>query len=177
MRGKLRFLWKELQRVGLPTLAASLLSLPMSAQSTPEAFDQMLQGLLRHSLPVLRPAALSPDSLPYLLLDTRAPDEYAVSHLPGARWVGYDRFDPDCVADLAPARPILVYCSVGYRSERIGERLRALGFTQVYNLYGGIFAWLHAGYPLRDAEGQPTTRVHTYNRKWSQWLRAGEAVY
>ncbi|RMG61980.1 MAG: rhodanese-like domain-containing protein, partial [Bacteroidetes bacterium] len=90
---------------------------------------------------------------------------------------GYEGFQPETVADIPRDQPVVVYCTVGYRSERIGEQLQALGFTQVYNLYGGIFAWKNQGFPVVDPEGKPTERVHTYNADWSQWLRQGEKVY
>jgi 3-mercaptopyruvate sulfurtransferase SseA len=71
---------------------------------------------------------------------------------------------------------VVVYCSVGYRSERVGERLKALGFRDVRNLYGGIFQWVNEGRPVYNATG-PTRQVHPYSALWSTWLRQGEAVY
>ena len=35
--------------------------------------------------------------------------------------------------------PIVVYCSVGIRSQRVGQQLLEAGYTQVWNLRGGIF--------------------------------------
>lgn len=84
---------------------------------------------------------------PPLLLDVRTPAEFAVSHLRGAR-----RVDPD-VPDLASLRlpqnaRVVVYCSVGYRSAEIADRLRERGVTRVYNLLGGIFEWANEDRPL-----------------------------
>jgi rhodanese-related sulfurtransferase len=42
-------------------------------------------------------------------------------------------------------RPILVYCRTGGRSTKAAETLTKLGFSQVYNLDGGISAWDRAG--------------------------------
>ena len=72
---------------------------------------------------------------------------------------------------------LVVYCSVGYRSEKIGEKLKALGFSKVYNLYGGIFEWSNRGYPLVDQKEQPTTKVHAFNKDWGRWLEQGTKVY
>ena len=47
------------------------------------------------------------------------------------------------VEDIARESTIVVYCSVGYRSEKIAEELDKLGFTNVSNLYGGIFEWIN----------------------------------
>ena len=107
-----------------------------------------------------------------LLLDARTPEEFAVSHLPGAR-----RVDPDAtVAELADSlawldrqQPLVVYCSVGVRSGAVARRLQKAGFTNVENLQGSIFRWANEGRTLiRD--GQLTTRVHPYDAVWGRLL-------
>lgn len=113
----------------------------------------------------------------YLLLDTRAKSEYNVSHLPNARWVGYLFFSAGQLKDVPKDTPIIVYCSVGYRSERIGEKLLNAGFANVQNLYGGIFDWVNEGCTVVDEEEKPTNRVHGYSREWGKWIRRGEVVY
>jgi hypothetical protein len=70
-----------------------------------------------------------------------------------------------------------VYCSVGYRSERIGEKLQDAGYTHVFNLYGGIFNWKNQDGVVLDASNDTTERVHTYNKSWSRFLKKGEPVY
>jgi len=104
-----------------------------------------------------------------IFLDARETTEYDVSHLPNARRLGYNQPDFSILADEDPTRPIVVYCTIGYRSERMAAQLRKRGFERVYNLYGSIYAWSLAGFPLEDASGQPTQQVHTYNRKWGTY--------
>ncbi|NJB87806.1 rhodanese-related sulfurtransferase [Lewinella marina] len=104
-----------------------------------------------------------------LLLDAREPEEYAVSHLPGAENIGYDDARYGLLEGVDRDRPVVVYCTIGYRSERMAEELRSRGFRRVYNLYGSIYAWALAGYPLVDEDG-PTRRLHTYNRKWGTYF-------
>jgi rhodanese-related sulfurtransferase len=141
-----------------------------------KAYAQTLKALLAHSVDELSVAEA--DSLTSaLFLDARAPAEFAVSRIPGARHVGYERFDLASVAGLPREQPLVVYCSVGYRSEKVAEQLKAAGFSRVYNLYGGIFEWANEGKPLVDSQGAPTQRVHGYSRSWGIWLREGEAVY
>ena len=70
---------------------------------------------------------------------------------------------------------VVVYCSIGYRSEKIGEQLQQLGYKDVHNLYGSIFEWVNAGNEVVDAKNNKTRKVHTYNRKWSQWVEDGKA--
>lgn len=105
-----------------------------------------------------------------ILLDTRKREEYAVSHLKGARWVGFESFDLSRVKDIPRDQIVVVYCSIGYRSEKIGEKLQNAGFTQVKNLYGGIFSWANQGRAMLSPSDQPTKRVHGYDAQWSEML-------
>ena len=110
------------------------------------------------------------------LVDAREQVEYDISHMDGAMFSGYDDFDSTIVERLAKDKPIVVYCSIGYRSEKIAERLIDSGFTDVYNLYGGIFEWVNQSGPVVDKEGE-TERVHAYSRAWGIWLKEGEKVF
>lgn len=105
-----------------------------------------------------------------IYLDARAAEEYKVSHLPNAKMLGYSRPDYSVLDGLDKKRPIVVYCTIGYRSEKMAKQLRKRGFEQVYNLYGSIYAWYLAGLPLENAKGQPTQEVHTYNKQWGRYL-------
>lgn len=114
-----------------------------------------------------------------VFLDARELEEYAVSHLPGARHLGYDKLDLEVVAGVDKQLPIVVYCTVGYRSERAAKKLRKAGFSRVFNLYGSLYAWKLAGFPLEDVNGAPTNRLHTYNKKWGSFVpeSIGEKVW
>jgi rhodanese-related sulfurtransferase len=114
-----------------------------------------------------------------LFLDARETAEYEVSHLPGALLLGYDNLDLSVVSDTDKSRPVVVYCTVGYRSERAAQKLRKAGFKKVYNLYGSLYAWKLAGFSLEDASGQTTNRLHTYNKKWGSFVPddIGEKVW
>lgn len=112
-----------------------------------------------------------------LLLDTRSEKEYRVSRLANARHVGYADFNEAQLLAWPKDTPLVVYCSVGYRSERIGERLLAAGYTDVRNLYGGLFEWVNQGGAVYDGQGIITTKVHGYTRAWGVWLQKGEKVY
>lgn len=149
------------------------------AHGSSPTYDRMLRALYRNTVPTVAPAALARElgrpSSP-LLLDARSPAEFKVSHLRGARFVNYDSLATETLAGVDRTRPVVVYCSVGYRSERLGERLHALGFRHVRNLYGGLFEWVNEGYPVYDARGR-TPNVHPYSALWSPWLKAGRKVY
>ncbi len=111
-----------------------------------------------------------------VLIDTREPEEFAVSHLNDARLVGYNSFDLSTVKDIPKTQPIVVYCSIGARSQDIGKKLVAAGYQEVYNLYGGVFHWVNEGHPVY-ADDNETMKVHAYSRAWGIWLNQGEKVY
>lgn len=104
-----------------------------------------------------------------ILLDARTPEEYAVSHLPGAQRVPPDADTVAGIDTLSRETPIVVYCSVGYRSARIASRLRAQGFTNVSNLEGSIFRWANEGRPVVRDE-TPVRAVHPYDNTWGRLL-------
>lgn len=102
-----------------------------------------------------------------LLLDVRTKAEFEVSHLAGAR-----RIEPGSdVTKLAlpKDKPIVTYCSVGYRSAALAKKLREAGYIQVTNLEGSIFRWANENRPLVH-DGQPTDKVHPYNQLWGMLL-------
>lgn len=139
-------------------------------------FDQRLTQLLSFTVPVMGVDELQERQSEVVVLDAREREEYEVSHIPGARFLGYNKFKPKQLKDIPKDSPIVLYCSVGYRSEKIGERLQKMGYTNVHNLYGSIFEWANQDYPLEDANGEATKKIHTYNQKWSQWVEDGELI-
>ncbi len=136
------------------------------------AYGLLLKTLYKKTVPLVNVEQLAnelpTDSL--VLLDTRAKSEYNVSHLQYAIWAGYEKFDSLQVAHLPKDTTIVVYCSVGYRSERIGEKLQEMGFTNVYNLYGGIFEWANREKTLVDSTEVTTRQVHGFSKTWGIWL-------
>jgi rhodanese-related sulfurtransferase len=139
------------------------------------AYDLVLSTLLSHSVPEVSVDQI--ESGQYRLLDARAYREYEVSHIEGATWVGYDDFDIARLDGIAKQAPVAVYCSVGYRSERIAERLLQQGYTNVVNVYGGIFQWVNTRHPVVTENGAETEQIHAYSKSWGIWLKRGEHIY
>ncbi|MBD2355391.1 rhodanese-like domain-containing protein [Tolypothrix sp. FACHB-123] len=108
-----------------------------------------------------------------LVLDARSPAEYAVSHIRTA--VHIDPVTPDLTAasTVSLDTPIVVYCSVGYRSAKVAQQLQREGFSQIFNLSGGLFQWANEERPMFKDNGQPTQLVHPYNAIWGKLLKAG----
>jgi rhodanese-related sulfurtransferase len=104
-----------------------------------------------------------------VLLDVRTPEEWNVSHLPGARRVDPGGSAESVAAGLPKDTPIVTYCAVGYRSGETADRLRAAGFTNVRNLEGSIFQWANEHRPL-VREQERVSQVHPYNTFWGRLL-------
>ena len=153
-------------------LAFFTLSCSMQAQQSVKnsTYGLMLKTLLSHSVEEISVEAAT-ELQNAVFLDTRAEKEFEVSHIKDATWVGYEEFKAAKVADLDKNQPIVVYCSVGYRSEKITEQLMDLGFTDVANLYGGIFEWVNQGNEVVDENGAISDKVHAFDKIWGVWLR------
>lgn len=143
----------------------------LSGCNTHPTFEQMANEMAGVDFPVIHQDSLR-DSI--LFLDCRTKEEFNVSHIPGAIWIG-ENYHPALPLDSGSS--IVVYCSVGYRSRIVGEELQENGFKKVFNLWGGIFHWSNEGRSLVDTNGKATHKVHAYNRKWSKWLKTEEKIY
>jgi len=158
----------------------SVLFLLETTSCMTEDYSKMLESLYSHTVPLITSTDLASDlyQIPdIILLDTRSEEEYQVSHIKYARYIDYEEFNEINVADIPLDTDIVVYCSVGYRSEKIGEQLLEMGYTNVKNLYGGIFQWKNDGFDVINENSIVTDSVHTYNKKWSKWLKKGIKVY
>jgi rhodanese-related sulfurtransferase len=146
----------------------------------PDNYDSELMVMYKHSVELVTVNDLLQimESNPeVILLDTREINEYKVSHIDGSIYVGSNSFSPDLLKDVPRDAEIVVYCSVGVRSEKIGEMLKESGYQNIKNLYGGIFEWKYQDHPVVDSTGKTTDNIHTYDEKWSQWLLKGNKVY
>lgn len=142
------------------------------------SYSLMLKALIKESIPIVAVADLDQKQIQSTtFIDSREKVEFDVSHIKGATCVGYDDFDMARMDAISKNEPIIIYCSVGYRSEKIGEKLLQAGYTNVSNLYGGIFEWVNQGKPVVDLSGEPTTKIHGYSKTWGIWLSKGEKVY
>jgi rhodanese-related sulfurtransferase len=113
-----------------------------------------------------------------VLLDSREKKEYEVSHIKGALYAGYEDFNLQEVSKNIKSidTPIIVYCSLGVRSEDIAETLEKAGYTNIKNLYGGIFNWKNNNLPVVNRHQKPTDSMHVYSKKWGKWLTKGIKV-
>lgn len=112
---------------------------------------------------------LAADPAGVVLLDARAAGEFAVSHLPGAHHVGSDAAAASRLAASAPGATLVAYCSVGYRSAALVERLRGMGHANAVNLEGSIFRWAAEGRPVYRGAAR-VAQVHPYDDAWGTLL-------
>ena len=85
-----------------------------------------------------------------VVLDVRTPKEFAGGHIPGATNLDWNASDfEEKVTKLDKSKTYLVHCATGRRSalacDKLGSRL---GFTNCFNLEGGIKAWQQADKPV-----------------------------
>ena len=163
------------------SLVYMLLFFLSSTAVAQKSLDQLLHLFNSESIPYISVEELRMNQLSedLVILDSREMEEFEVSHIPSAKYVGYKTFSSQAVTSSIPDKdtPIVVYCSLGIRSETIGEKLKKAGYTNIHNLYGGIFEWKNKGYPVIDPEGKETENVHAFSKAWSKWLYKGVKVY
>lgn len=148
----------------------SLLSHSVNELTVEQVDSMRLSGRLSGRLNDKNTESVTNQQDKVVFLDARAKKEFEVSHIEDAIWVGYDDFSPERVNNLNKESTIVVYCSIGYRSEKIAEQLEELGFSNVSNLYGGLFEWANQEKEVVNELNEPTTKVHAFDRIWGVWL-------
>ena len=102
-----------------------------------------------------------------VVFDVRESEEFEISHLESAINL---KTGPEIAALITDKNaPIVVYCSIGYRSAGVASELEELGYTNVQNLRHSIFEWADKDYPLISEQGD-TDMVHPFNRVWGALL-------
>jgi rhodanese-related sulfurtransferase len=84
-----------------------------------------------------------------LLIDVSSLADFEKGHIPGAKHVAMNQFDPE-QKDLAKAKelPVAVVCRSGQTSGQAAQRLVKAGFKNVFWLDGGLASWTGAQLPL-----------------------------
>jgi hydroxyacylglutathione hydrolase len=83
------------------------------------------------------------------LVDVREPHEWTEDgYIGGAKLIHFADL-PEKTASLPKDKPIAVTCSVGNRTSTALSILERAGFTDTYNVLGGMTAWTNLGYPTK----------------------------
>ncbi|MFD1163449.1 rhodanese-like domain-containing protein [Hwangdonia seohaensis] len=81
------------------------------------------------------------------LIDVRTPKEFKEGHIENAQNIDFlsSTFTED-IKTLDKEKPIVVYCRSGKRSANSTKKLQEAGFTEIYDLEGGILKWKQEGF-------------------------------
>ena len=143
-----------------------------SFAQTPDGFYKMANKMISgkaDTVGVHELNKLLPSSKNVHLIDAREIPEFEISHINNAENIPPAKVTKKSVAHINQQDTIIVYCSVGYRSDLIARKLKRFGYENVFNLYGGIFDWSNNNYKMVNFEGE-TTQVHPFDQKWGKWV-------
>ena len=84
------------------------------------------------------------------IIDVREAAEFAGGHLPDAKNIPVGALaDRTGELEKFKDKPIILCCATGMRSNKACGELKKQGFAKLYNLAGGVDAWVGAGYPVK----------------------------
>ena len=109
-----------------------------------------------------------------LVIDVRTPVEFGEVHVPQARSVPLDGFNPAALAgsgQIRKDRPVYLLCRSGQRAAKAAEKLANEGFSQPVVVEGGTLAWIEANLPVTRGK----TRVISLERQVR--IAAGSLVF
>lgn len=86
------------------------------------------------------------------IIDARTPLELKAGYIKGAKNIDYKDSEnfSKAIRTLDKSKTYYVYCRSGGKSKAVTDSLVNLGFTNVYELEGGIKAWDKANLPLEN---------------------------
>ena len=91
------------------------------------------------------------DSVKVQLIDVRTPEEFNEGHIKNA--LNIDFYESDFLTQmnkLDKSKPVYVYCRSGGRSGKTALQLKKQGFTEVYDLEGGILDWKENNFEVEE---------------------------
>ncbi len=110
----------------------------LSCQSTPNKDEKLNVHEFRAKINELKDEQL---------IDVRTPGEYKEGHIVGATNIDWNGPNFEAMAGkLDKNKPVMVYCLAGGRSAAAASALKRMGFTQIYDMKGGMRSWRQAGF-------------------------------
>ena len=133
----LKFVTEHIFLVALAAVSGTMLVWPTIRRSTAGPSISTLQ------------ATLLINQQNALVLDVRDAAEYEGGHVLNSRHLAIGELEArSSELEKFKAKPVIVVCESGNRSDKAVATLRKQGFGQVFSLSGGIGAWRQAGLPL-----------------------------
>ena len=130
---------------------------------------------------------------PVVIVDCRRKDEFEVSHIPNSKHLHFQTNAESLLAFLAEESDkhvnidsvkeelnVVCYCSLGYRSSMLVERIDKLTKTnpllsskniKVWNLEGSIFKWANENKQMKDLNDKPTKFAHPFSYTFCMFLQ------
>ncbi|MGL1892606.1 MAG: rhodanese-like domain-containing protein [Spirochaetaceae bacterium] len=132
--------------------------------------DKKIDTLYSYTVNLIYPEELNEmlDS-DIFILDTRSEKEFTLSHIKDAIFIDYKSFSLDKLPKINKNSKIIIYCTIGYRSEKIGEALLDDGYIDVSNLYGGLINWVNLKFDVYNKNGI-VKKIHLYSILWRKYL-------
>ncbi|MBI4249050.1 MAG: rhodanese-like domain-containing protein [Elusimicrobia bacterium] len=129
-----------------PAPQGRVLLAPEAQAETPQASSRPA-GIPKISAETLRRKQVFKD--PFLLLDVRPAQNYAMEHIAGAKNIPLDELSFN-LHEIPRDLDVVCYCGGGAcpLGAMAVERLRLKGYDRVFELEGGIEEWKRRGYPL-----------------------------
>lgn len=98
------------------------------------------------------------------IVDVRTKEEYDSGHLANAINIDYDASDfKNKILALNKSTPTYVYCLAGSRSASAIDIMAKNGFTEIYNMKGGINKWRAKKFPLQMSGTASTAKGEMTN--------------
>lgn len=158
------------------TIIVYFLAFITNAQNSVE---ELLHHYNSKNIPYITVQELAMPKTTVILFDAREENEFNISHLKNSIFIGHKHFSIDSVLNKVPNKneKVVIYCSIGVRSEIIAYKLKKVGYKNVFNLYGGIFEWKNNNFPIYNSMEKETDSVHVYSAVWGRWLKNGHKVF
>ncbi|MDO5970747.1 rhodanese-like domain-containing protein [Flavivirga aquimarina] len=109
--------------------------------------DSSFKETIKVVSPKVMQTLLAKDSIQ--LIDVRTPEEFEQGYIEGAQNINYlsATFNSD-IKKLDKTKPVILYCKSGGRSAKSSRKLLDIGFTEIYDLTGGITRWKEEGFEI-----------------------------
>lgn len=108
-------------------------------------------------------------------IDVRTPQEYSQDHIGNAQNINWNGSDfVTQVEKLDKTKPVFVYCKVGGRSSQAATKLIELGFSEVYNLDGGIMKWNASGKSISTQKSDKIIGI--CDQEYNEFIKSNKKV-
>ncbi len=89
------------------------------------------------------------------LIDVREVWEWVTARIPAATLIPMAEI-PQRLQEIDRTRPVIIHCATGQRSATVTEALRQAGYSRVFNMAGGIVAWMNQQFSIEAGPKQPS---------------------